>query len=32
MTESWYSLEVNAVLLATFDPFAQEFDRLTRRV
>ena len=31
MTESWYSLEVNAVLLATFDPFAQEFDRLTRR-
>ena len=31
MTESWYSLEVNAVLLATFDPFAQDFDRLTRR-
>ena len=31
MTESWYSLEVNAMLLATFDPFAQEFDRLTRR-
>ena len=31
MTESWYSLEVNAVLLATFDPFAHEFDRLTRR-
>jgi HSP20 family protein len=31
MTESWYSVEVNAVLLATFDPFAQEFDRLTRR-
>jgi len=31
MTQSWYSVEVNAVLLATFDPFAQEFDRLTRR-
>jgi len=37
MTESWYSLEVNAVLLATFDPFAQrafgdraDFRRLAR--